>query len=450
MRNAIALGMLLAASSLAQTRDKELVGELERAPLRLAGHKLQVEGALVAVLDRAAEAAPRVRARVVQVQEDGLPLIGRKGAVSLVAVEGRLVADVALREDAEVVSGQLDPTPTRARANTPVWVVGSRAAPGLPGGPWLRVRRTPEAGDARWVEASLVRIGGDPVGQAVGEALAPAFAASSRARGARTFHPDGTVYAGVVTSLQPELPWVAAAQRLEGRAVVRVGAGLLKMGQLPRLPDLLSVAIRLKGAGPGTPSLAAEAGDQDLFLTADAERFRDFFNPLTPLLAEEHDYFQNTYHAALPFLLEGTGKRVWVRLVPVPFTPADAALKDPSGPEARERKLREAVAAGQARFRIEVQPESRLGRALGVDHGWFDLISHDWIPLAELSLTEGPLQVDQEAMRYHPELAGRGIVPVGPIAGVRPAVYRASQEARPATAAERAEGEGMLGKLRRP
>lgn len=447
MRSTVVLGLVLAASAVAQPAERELVGELERAPLRLAGHKLQVEGALVGVLDRAAEAAPRVRARVIRVGEDGLPLIGRKGAVSLVAVEGRLVADVPLREDAEMLSGQLEANPARVRANTPVWVVSARAARG---GVWLRVQRAPESSDSRWVEASLVRIGGDPVGQAVGEALAPAFAASSRARGARTFHPDGTVYAGVVESLQPELPWVAAAQRLEGRAVVRVGAGLLKMGQLPMLPDLLSVAIRLKGAGQGTPNLAAEAGDQDLFLTADAERFGDFFNPLTPLLAEEHDYFQNTYHAALPFLLEGTGKRVWVRVVPVPFTPADAALRDPSGPEAREEKLRQAVAAGQARFRIEVQPESRVGRALGVDHGWFDLISNDWIPLAELSLTEGPLAVDQEAMRYHPELAGRGIVPVGPIAGVRPAVYRASQEARPATAAERAEGDGFLGKLRRP
>lgn len=185
-------------------------------------------------------------------------------------------------------------------------------------------------------------------------------------------------------------------------------------------------------------------------------RPRGGWAPPAPRPELDGDYFGNTYYPAQPFLLEAAGKQVWVRVVPVGFRPDDV----PATPEGRDAKVRAAIAAGQARFRIEVT--ERANRAVellgwdrdelmaGVGNPLRSLLAEEWIPLAELRLT-GPLAIDQEALRYYPDLAGRGLRPVGVVASLRPAVYAASQAARPGTAEERerAESEGFLAPLQR-
>jgi hypothetical protein len=300
---------------------------------------------------------------------------------------------------------------------------------------WLEVQKLDDAsGPPLWVDSRLVHVGHHPVGQRIGQTLAPVLGFTSAARHARTFHPDGVVYAGSVSPLVSSGPFAEAAARFEGNALVRMGPGLFRRGQLTWLPDLLSVAIRFTARTDTTPTTTAQPWDQDLLASAETERFPAFLNPLTLYIASEHDYFANTYYAAIPFYLESAKTRVWVRIRPLSF---DRRTPRPTNPEAREADLRQAVASGQARFHVEVQRENRLGRALGLDHGWLAALAHPWVPLAELTLTDGPLTLDQEALRFYPELAGRGLVPTGTIAGIRPAVYRASQLARPPSAADR-------------
>lgn len=436
----LTVALLLGSAALAQDAPREVTGKLERNPWRIEGFRLDETAGLDGVLARAAEAEAslRVLVRPLAEPQDGLPLPRwRRGPepARLVAVQGRLAADTQVGARA-------------LRADTPVWVMQGRREGDHDA---LRIRVGEET---LAIDARLVHVGEDSLGRAIGETLAPAFGKTSEARHARTFHPDATVWRGEVISLAPELPWTGAAARLEGDAMVRMGPGLWKHRQMDWAPDLLSLAIRFKQRGAPLGTEVA-AGDQDLFVSTNAERFTDFMNPLLPLVAPEHDYFVDNYYAAQPFVLEGTGKRVWVRLVPVGFRPDE----HPRGQEAREAKLQAAVQAGQARFRIEVQEQAgAVTRFLGLDRDASSglrignpvrgLFANEWVPLAELRLT-APLQLDQEAIRYHPNLAGRGLRPVGVVASIRPAVYAASQDARPETAEERARAEsrGMTSAL---
>lgn len=441
MRNAApALFAIILAG--AARAEGELSGTIKLAPARVGLTRLEgVSPALERVLARAAEAKATVTVRASWPGDDdpGLPLImptpmgvapsppPPPPRARFIAARGHVVADTR-------VLGRDGSAREEVRANQPVWVVAARDG----ADPLVELELAP-GGERRLLAASLVRVGGDATGELLGELLAPAFKQTSAARKARTFHPDGSVWAAEVVSLAPSAPWREAAARFEGAAIVRMGAGLFKHGQLESLPDLLSLAIRFKARpAPGQPLVhAAAPGDQDLFVTAETDRFSDFFNPLVPLaFAEEHEYFANTYHPAQKFLLEGTGQRVWVRLVPVSLR--ELGPGDERTPAAREARLRKAVADGAARFRLEVQEEaSALRRWTGLTIGFTkDFWAKPWTPLAELRLVR-PLNLDQEAMRYHPDLAGRGLVPVGVVPSIRPAVYRASQDGRPASESER-------------
>jgi hypothetical protein len=236
---------------------------------------------------------------------------------------------------------------------------------------------------------------------------------------------------------------------------MRVGVGVWKRG-MPTLlektlPDAPSIAIRFRSKDAPV-DVQARAGDQDLLCLSWAQRFRSI--PLAVFFADKHDYFANSYFADQPFRIEGTSIDVWVRLVPIDPAPA----KRPTDPAGREAKLLDASKAGRAAVRIEVQrvDPSWSREWLGVNVS--DLIAkrdwlyarreQPWVPLALLTFDE-KVDVDQEALHFSPDLAGRGLIPTGPIAAARGRVYATSQAARPKTAEERkdAESEGFLHRL---
>jgi hypothetical protein len=239
----------------------------------------------------------------------------------------------------------------------------------------------------------------EAVGRAVGGLLAPLAFEGSLIRGARLFHPDGDVYRAEVRPVALEGAAGDLGDRLTGRALVRVSGALWRAGDSPSRPDILGVAVRFRRSQAVSPAL--EEADQDLLFAS----FRTLWQfPFGPLLTNARDFLANAYHAVLPFEVTGIGRVKW-RLTPRPVLT--------SGKDRRER-LADAVARSAATFRLEV-------RELDKDAPWREV--------ADIELTER-VNVDQDALRFNPFHAGRGIEPVGFFQMVRAAVYAASQAGR--------------------
>lgn len=323
-----------------------------------------------------------------------------------VALEGRTLADTVLLDDPGLGGTSL----ASLSLHTPVAVFERRSVSGPTGRqPWLRVAL--KGGQRGWLLAEQVRVGTDsPVGDAIGGLLAPGFGLGSKLRGARFFHPDGHVYEATVTSLHPGA-FAATAARLEGAALIRLGLGMHRLTDPNAEPwfDALSLAIRFTDPRHGVTTRVHE-GDQDLLVTAWAERFHQFFWRV-PFVGETKDFLANDYFPAMPFRVEG--QDVWLRVVP-----SDRGYT--SRGAGRIERLDNAIADGQARFTLAVQRDGEEA----------------WTPLVELRFARR-VDVDQDALHYHPGLAGRGLQPTGWVAAARGAVYRASQDARPQPARAR-------------
>jgi hypothetical protein len=426
MRASIIIIVLLAAAPLARA------DETVHGTLRLAPPRLERGYATTALTGALASALAGCDGRTVDAVLRG---------TELVSIQATLSTDAALVDSPD--GGR---SVARLAANAPVSVVGAR-------GSSLQVAAPTARG---WIAASLVSIGTPSVtGRAIGRVVAPVLGETSSLRSARTFHPDGTVYRGTVRSLSPATPFDVEAKRLEGAALMRVGVGVWKRG-MPALlektlPDAPSIAIRFRSKNAPV-DVQARAGDQDLLCLSWAQRFRSI--PLAVFFADKHDYFDNAYFADQPFRIEGTSLDVWVRLVPIDPAPA----KRPTDAAGREAKLLDASKVGRAAVRIEVQEvdPSWSREWLGVNVS--DLIAkrdwlyarreQPWVPLALLTFDE-KVDVDQEALHFSPDLAGRGLIPTGPIAAARGRVYATSQASRPQTAEARqaADSQGFLHKL---
>ncbi|MFO0605991.1 MAG: hypothetical protein U0324_22590 [Polyangiales bacterium] len=241
-------------------------------------------------------------------------------------------------------------------------------------------------------------------GTALGWVAAPAFAAVSALRRARTFHPRGVVYAATVDA--PDGP---LGEALRGPALVRFSSAWWKGDA--ELPDALGCALRLRSAE--APSSEAAGDDQDLLF---ATIRRPFTTPLSPLTTDVHDFLGNDYYAVSPFDVPGAGL-AYLRLRPL------RASGDVGAP--RADRLRAAVARGEAVLVLEVRRAWR----------W------RWREVARVTL-RAPVDVDQEAMRFSPFRTGRGLVPRGLVHALRRGVYAMSQAARPSHGMRRAEGDG--------
>lgn len=234
-----------------------------------------------------------------------------------------------------------------------------------------------------------------------GRLLAPITAAVSRIRQARMFHPDGVLYQARVTSVAAPAELRAVGELLAGHALVRFSSAWWRGKDWP---DVLGVALRFRDEA--LLDVAARATDQDLLLAT--IRF-PWTTPVAPLATRFGSFLWNHYHAVSPFLVPGVG-RVKLRL-------RSPRLVNP-GSQSRAEHLRARVAARQAQFVLEL-------RRLAVFWPF-----RKWQGLAVVTL-ERPLDLDQQALRFSPFQAGRGLEPIGFVHHLRAAAYAASQAARP-------------------
>ncbi len=260
-------------------------------------------------------------------------------------------------------------------------------------------------------------------------------------RNARTFHPDGRVFRGTVTSLHPADPGLASAsEQLAGTVLMRMGMGLMKKSMplwlADRIPDAPSIALRFSSSSASEIRLQRRPGeDLDLLVTAGGDRLWKLVVNL--MLGgkmyglNQYDYFSNGYYSQVPYRIEDSKVDVWVRLVPNrgenfprPGSPRDGA--------AREQDLTNAV-AHHAVIGIEVQ---RVGDPRA-----------PFVPIAQIRF-EQEIEVDQESLHFDP-VAGRGFEPHGFFTEVRKLVYPVSVQSRPASVAERAvrEHESRISRL---
>jgi hypothetical protein len=229
--------------------------------------------------------------------------------------------------------------------------------------------------------------------------LAPLTAAGTSARGARLFHPSGTLVRGTATAIASEPALVNVAERLAGPVLIRFSGGWWKDREWP---DLLGAAVRFTDT-PGTP--AAAVGDQDLLMITTRSLWR---LPLAPLTTHHHDYLDNVYHGAAGFIVDGVGAAE-VRMVPRARPEHDAATGDRG-----QRLLAEAASAAVV-LQVDVRPR----------HG-------AWLPLVEIRLV-GAARLDQDRLRFSAFRAGRGIQPTGFVQRLRKRTYAWSQAARSVT-----------------
>jgi mono/diheme cytochrome c family protein len=246
-------------------------------------------------------------------------------------------------------------------------------------------------------------------------------------RNARTFHPDGRTFLGTVESLHPPDPrFAAAADRLAGSVLMRIGMGVMKRG-MPRwladaIPDAPSIASRFFTASePGEMRLQRRPGeDLDLLSTAGGDRLWKLLVNLATGASmyglHKFDYFQNLYFADVPYRIDGGELDVWVRLAPV----RDASFGTPQNGSERELELTNA-SARHAALCVEVQ---RAGTA-----------AEPFVPIAEIRF-EKEIEVDQEALHFNP-VAGRGFEPHGFLTDLRKSVYPASAQSRSHSQAQR-------------
>jgi hypothetical protein len=227
----------------------------------------------------------------------------------------------------------------------------------------------------------------ESLGHALGRASAPVTANVSAFRRARMFHPEGIVCTGRVLPV-PGSRFAELGPRLRGPVLARFSAALWK-GR-PRWFDVLGIALRFDR-------------EQDLLF---ATIRSPFTMPFAPLPTETDDFFANRYWTVSPFAVAGLG-RLKFRLSPV-----------------RTRRPRAATRAGRLRAAVEEGSASWLLEARRV-------FRRRYHPVARIEIDRVAPEVDQEALRFDPFRAGRGIVPSGLVHAIRPAAYAASQRARP-------------------
>ena len=222
------------------------------------------------------------------------------------------------------------------------------------------------------------------IGGAIGKLLAPAIAAVSRFRRARTFHPRGLVFTG---RSEPIIGGAFAnlGADLDGEVLVRCSGALWKKPN--ERFDVLGIALRFPR--------------HDLLFATIKSPFTMMFSPFT---TNAHDFLQNKFYAVAPFEVHHHD-RVELRLVPV---------DPPSFGGTRAEKLLAAVDAGECVWHLEARKT----------------LTRDWHAVARITFDE-PADVDQEALHFDAFRNDGNLQPVGVVHAIRRAVYAASQEARP-------------------
>jgi hypothetical protein len=235
------------------------------------------------------------------------------------------------------------------------------------------------------------------IGGAIGAVLAPAIAAVSRFRRARTFHPRGLVFTG---RSEPIIGGAFAnlGADLEGQILARCSGALWKRPN--ERFDVLGIALRFRRSNR-TFDANALPGDRDLLFATIRSPFTMVFSPFT---TDAHDFMQNQFFAVAPFEVR-THDRVELRLVPI---------DPPAMPGTRGDKLLAAVDAGQCIWHLEARRT----------------LTFTWHAIARITF-EQPHELDQEALHFDAFRTDDHLQPVGVVHAIRRAVYAASQHARP-------------------
>jgi hypothetical protein len=257
---------------------------------------------------------------------------------------------------------------------------------------------------------------GNALGWLAGLASSPATGLISALRGSRMFHPSGILFRAEVEALPGSAEAHGVAARLVGPALVRWSSALWKDSGKPgkkqrERPDVLGCAIRFSQDPLGTQP---KPEDQDLLL---ATIQRPWSMPFAPATTRQHDFLANHYYGVSPFQVPPLGRIEW-RLVPEALEQGGLQLP---GATTRAERLGAALRAGSATLRLEWAAYSGPLRRPAADL---------FTPLVRLTLT-ARLELDQEALRFHPFRSGRGIEPVGFIHAMRRATYLTSQAMRP-------------------
>jgi hypothetical protein len=207
----------------------------------------------------------------------------------------------------------------------------------------------------------------------------------SLVRGARSFHPRGTVCRAELTALDD-----VVGPRLAGSARVRLSSATADENSPS--PSIIGMAIKI-------------GSDQDLAV-ATFESFAKAGEATKN--TNVADYLANQYASVAPWRVRGLGP-IWFRAIPDP-----AANVAKTG--TRVDRLDADIAAGRAKFRLEAR------EAPGPDG---PVRSR----LVEVRLIER-LANDDPKFQISMYRTGRGIVPTGFRNGIRSIVYPVSQFAR--------------------
>lgn len=212
------------------------------------------------------------------------------------------------------------------------------------------------------------------------------------------FHPSGTLFVAEVHPIAADAVEREIARALAGPALVRWSSAWWKQRQWP---DVLGCAVRFTEL----PFQAkARPGDQDLLF---ATVRRPWTLALSPLGTNYRDFLANDYYAVSPFEVRGLGRIEW-RLRPLaPSPPAHSRLA----------RLLAAASAESVVLDLEYAP---YRNPFHVDN------ERAFRPIARIVLRE-VADLDQNALRFDPFLADRGILPVGFVQWLRRATYAAGR-----------------------
>jgi mono/diheme cytochrome c family protein len=278
--------------------------------------------------------------------------------------------------------------------------------------------------------SALQRRVGESMTRLLARVLAGVFAfISGTVRNARTFHPDGRTFFATVKAETADPQLSGAGKLLEGRALMRIGMGMVK-NHAPAwirntLPDAPSVAVRFSSADHPEAISAGDRGEQelDILFTAGGDRLWKLLLNLALggrwYGLDRFDYLQNRYFADVPYRIPACGLDVWLRLTPEGYRRQPTA-RGRGNFETREQGLTDA-AKRRAVLVIEAQPTGDAAAS--------------FVPFATIRFDE-KIDIDQEGLHFQP-VGGRGFEPHGFLTTLREKVYPASAHARPADRAQR-------------
>ena len=218
------------------------------------------------------------------------------------------------------------------------------------------------------------------------------FRGISTLRGSRSVHPNGVVYRATLG--------IDGGRPLPRAELFRPGAEhelLVRFSRsvgLPQpVPDILGLAFRVVDVyGPGR--------HQDFLLVTSRRR------PLARhSILPARSFFGVPFSCVLPYRIGG-------ELLLVGALPATAPVRSGSGTDLGD--LCTTADAGELRFRFAVAP--LWGR---------------WRPVGEIRVRERVLGEEAWGLRFNPWNTGGGIVPVGPLNGLRRPAYHGSQQGYP-------------------